>query len=156
MGQLLDFYISTHAPLAGRDSHLAPVSLERKISTHAPLAGRDYLWREPQAEQVNFNPRAPCGARLVCRRVSCWHRSVFQPTRPLRGATTAAHRRGRRDRHFNPRAPCGARRFSTRLTSCSQNFNPRAPCGARRPHRYPKRTRSPFQPTRPLRGATDG
>ena len=41
MGQLIDFYISTHAPLAGRD-RLSAFHEERiTISTHAPLAGRD-------------------------------------------------------------------------------------------------------------------
>ena len=56
---------------------------------------------------------------------------LFQPTRPLRGAT------GRPIclwivRHFNPRAPCGAR--PTLLNGFA---------GANQ-----------FQPTRPLRGAT--
>ena len=35
-------YISTHAPLAGRDVVVAGIKIFRKdISTHAPLAGRD-------------------------------------------------------------------------------------------------------------------
>ena len=64
MGQLLDFYISTHAPLAGRDDSPKVEDGQHKkfqptrplrgatkkldcftghgfISTHAPLAGRD-------------------------------------------------------------------------------------------------------------------
>ena len=56
--------ISTHAPLAGRDAQKFSVSIHTEISTHAPLAGRD--WR---------------GGAMVARH------ALFQPTRPLRGAT---------------------------------------------------------------------
>ena len=102
------------------------------ISTHAPLAGRDF-YQPPflRWELLDFNPRAPCGARPAIRGRS----------RPTSG-------------HFNPRAPCGARRHQPRqrdrkpisthaplagrdlaalLQSLEQcDFNPRAPCGARR------------------------
>ena len=33
------------------------------ISTHAPLAGRDHAGRKKNKKKYNFNPRAPCGAR---------------------------------------------------------------------------------------------
>ena len=56
--------ISTHAPLAGRDKPPPrPERPERLISTHAPLAGRDRGARTSRARTINFNPRAPCGAR---------------------------------------------------------------------------------------------
>ena len=63
------------------------------ISTHAPLAGRD---RRPQIDlwrTSDFNPRAPCGARLwrPLKIVQFW---IFQPTRPLRGATDDVGTRG--------------------------------------------------------------
>ena len=35
----------------------------------------------------HFNPRAPCGARLRCHINDTVPRRIFQPTRPLRGAT---------------------------------------------------------------------
>ncbi len=100
--------ISTHAPLAGRDDVVYIDTLDDAISTHAPLAGRDLdlsrrLHRHrhfnPRApcgarqryggtapKDKNFNPRAPCGARRrkVTDRVVA---ALFQPTRPLRGAT---------------------------------------------------------------------
>ena len=37
--------------------------------------------------QTNFNPRAPCGARLPSFITSIPKTTEFQPTRPLRGAT---------------------------------------------------------------------
>ena len=58
--------------------------------------------------------------------------SRFQPTRPLRGATTTAGRMPTRSHYFNPRAPCGARPGTTTMLRTPTHFNPRAPCGARR------------------------
>ena len=107
---LADRLISTHAPLAGRDSLIprtgcgsqtfqptrplrgatgAQVKLPKEeldISTHAPLAGRDGFTKSV----------------LVCG-------SEFQPTRPLRGATIGTGPTIFPVWDFNPRAPCGAR-----------------------------------------------
>ena len=79
---------------------------------------------------MNFNPRAPCGAR--------------QRGRSLYFVIVC----------FNPRAPCGARlhyRHNTTLLFC---FNPRAPCGARPHFALMYAQSSTFQSTRPVWGAT--
>ena len=100
-----------------------------------------------------FNPRAPRGARLSGSLGSCRHG------------------------YFNPRAPCGARHRSNIARIAGLHFNPRAPCGARHfgfvgQSRNVISTHAPlagrdnyspeaalheieFQPTRPLRGATN-
>ncbi len=58
--------ISTHAPLAGRDLKGHFYGFRTKlISTHAPLAGRDSIRVRERIISRNFNPRAPCGARLL-------------------------------------------------------------------------------------------
>ena len=79
--------ISTHAPLAGRDQHDDSRLYRVDISTHAPLAGRD---TDPGDVVIDpcgdFNPRAPCGARRTRSETRCIC-ILFQPTRPLRGAT---------------------------------------------------------------------
>ena len=65
--------ISTHAPLAGRDA--LTVNLwyyTESISTHAPLAGRDVRWMACFVLSANFNPRAPCGARLFVPNRLVW------------------------------------------------------------------------------------
>ena len=122
-----------------------------------------------------FNPRAPCGARQYATVIFVRGR-LFQPTRPLRGATRAERDGVFGGRDFNPRAPCGARPVSGtfcpaatisthaplagrdhhRLTgSCDMgHFNPRAPCGARPLSVVTLISAVKFQPTRPLRGAT--
>ena len=196
----LPFVISIHAPLAGRDvSPPVPRMPSFGISIHAPLAGRDRCWFSggkflsdfnprapcgarlrplpPASGSANFNPRAPCGARRLLRRSTrhgsvisihaplagrdsallfhACRASVFQSTRPLRGATASSFRSPRPGSNFNPRAPCGARPHTpaSRSVSCrfqstrplrgatetartaapvAHDFNPRAPCGARR------------------------
>ena len=127
----------------------------------------------------HFNPRAPCGARPSSAKYPLSH-SEFQPTRPLRGATSSRSTLARSRRNFNPRAPCGARRLHFRLAEgaimdfnprapcgarlqasadgkeADDDFNPRAPCGARPWTAAREHWGSIFQSTRSLRGATAG
>ena len=56
------------------------------ISIHAPRAGRDKLTIWHNTQLLDFNPRAPCGARLV-RYYGPDYDNLFQSTRPVRGAT---------------------------------------------------------------------
>ena len=101
---------------------------------------------------------------------------IFQPTRPLRGAThiafNAAHVVGISthaplagrdqdvhgsgiDRVISTHAPLAGRDVPRAIsTSPRTYFNPRAPCGARPWKRLKRRPLQAFQPTRPLRGAT--
>ena len=123
------------------------------ISTHAPLAGRDDWFNLVICLYSDFNPRAPCGARLAGQHL-VGRTAVFQPTRPLRGATgPLSSLRGRRaisthaplagrDRFFSPlylialistHAPLAGRDpHQNFIAVIGSNFNPRAPCGARR------------------------
>ena len=102
-----------------------------RISTHAPLAGRDCLAATLYQWFRYFNPRAPCGARQGRgRRESAGRR--FQPTRPLRGATSA-----------------------TRDYRCLARISTHAPLAGRDLQNRPLTSRRRFQPTRPLRGATN-
>ena len=102
---------------------------------------------------------------------------IFQSTRPIRGATSAAARRSSPMRHFNPRAPYGARPSTTNETTWAAlfqstrpirgatrrydlpagtqlYFNPRAPYGARQYMAVKADNDVLFQSTRPIRGAT--
>ena len=77
--------VSIHAPHAGRDRSCSCSSVSVRVSIHAPHAGRDNNARRCVRARFSFNPRAPCGARLVVA-LTILRRSCF-----------------------NPRAPCGAR-----------------------------------------------
>ena len=80
--------ISIHAPRVGRDVGLSRPTIALYISIHAPRVGRDPYNRAARKPRRNFNPRAPCGARLISSRVVSCH-IAFQSTRPVWGATAA-------------------------------------------------------------------
>ena len=123
--------ISTHAPLAGRDDQTVRLwAEENNFNPRAPCGARHGVLHA-ERRQEDFNPRAPCGARHGFL-VTNAEKRVFQPTRPLRGATYTLHDNCTHTAYFNPRAPCGARLTSLRtMFHSNANFNPRAPCGAR-------------------------
>ena len=99
-----------------------------------------------------FNPRAPCGARLMSA-ISDVAISMFQSTRPMRGATGIIFARevcpivsihaphAGRDRDgsiagseggVSIHAPRAGRDLHRRMVGIyPASFNPRAPCGAR-------------------------
>ena len=134
-----------------------------------PAADTDFL--SPR----NFNPRAPCGARQC----SGHQRPVtflFQPTRPLRGATgfglwerycahisTHAPLAGRDSRQRDPLflpcifQPTRPLRGATVLTKTPYGiilFQPTRPLRGATAGIAKSTTEQAFQPTRPLRGAT--
>ena len=39
----------------------------QRISIHAPIAGCDFFFMPLSNKLLHFNPRTPCGVRLVCR-----------------------------------------------------------------------------------------
>ena len=145
--------ISTHAPLAGRDSEALLLFLHGGISTHAPLAGRDRNALAGLRNRTLFQPTRPLrGATISCN--SSRDTAIFQPTRPLRGATTVSAL-FRCPMVISTHAPLAGRDPFLPASSPNQrNFNPRAPCGARPGTRPSKPDMDLFQPTRPLRGAT--
>ena len=110
MIELLD--ISIHAPLAGCDREGRRGRRGGKISIHAPLAGCDLASVINAGITTYFNPRTPCGVRLLNRnkryksigisihaplagcdslKVKITQKEmIFQSTHPLRGATSPA------------------------------------------------------------------
>ena len=78
--------VSTHAPLAGSDGRFRATARWPSVSTHAPLAGSD---------------------QIIEHRT--WRKSSFQPTLPLRGATSPGSTATAMRVSFNPRSPCGER-----------------------------------------------
>ena len=119
-----------------------------------PLRGATVRDRRVGGQDVNFNPRAPCGARPMQQPMS-QPVQQFQPTRPLRGATSYLPTKQRFCRYFNPRAPCGARHERPEETADAVRISTHAPL-AGRDSCWPcaAAASSTFQPTRPLRGAT--
>ena len=146
--------ISIHAPLAGRD--LSPASrpdISIEFQSTRPLRGATFSLTPLGVFSLNFNPRAPCGARRISSQMNTTP-AEFQSTRPLRGATLQGSATTVRVL-ISIHAPLAGRDLSkNHLRFKEVNFNPRAPCGARL-SRGPVLDGTPlFQSTRPLRGAT--
>ena len=146
------FWISIHAPRAGCDGGLLlsekaaaefqsthpvrgaaigilnPRWCSRFQSTHPVRGATAYRWLLP-SESTNFNPRTPCGVRLVHGKADypVWD---FNPRTPC-GVRRAAACRRRHGPDFNPRTPCGVRQASAVAVSFARYFNPRTPCGVR-------------------------
>ena len=128
--------------------------------------------------RINFNPRAPCGARLSSDILSDMrkiisihaphagrdrplynryrHTKKFQSTRPMRGATRGLRNRLLQRIGISIHAPHAGRDWVNMGDSYAtrSDFNPRAPCGARRSQILTPADISLFQSTRPMRGAT--
>ena len=76
----------------------------RLISIHSPRAGRDPSNAASASSRVNFNPLAPCGARLYAFLQHC-----------------------EADTDFNPLAPCGARLDSGAMVRPAREFQSTRP-----------------------------
>ena len=73
-------------PMRGATETSGLIFVPLNVSIHAPHAGRDECAVIVFVNSIGFNPRAPCGARLILLIDLCqsfW----FQSTRPMRGAT---------------------------------------------------------------------
>ena len=140
-------------PMRGATWYTSRNSPFRQVSIHAPHAGRDSGHVCTLPHRNRFNPRAPCGARpAIAPAISV--ASMFQSTRPMRGAT------GPRNRPcvsigVSIHAPhAGRDRCPVLQSPHPSRFNPRAPCGARLRQSVRRGIQCLFQSTRPMRGAT--
>ena len=103
----------------------------------------------------NFNPRAPCGARPWRGGAMVARHALFQPTRPLRGATNSPTWDSRVAIVISTHAPLAGRDCESGEPLPIGNISTHAPLAGRD---YLMRNKGDknkkFQPTRPLRGAT--
>ena len=126
----------------------------KNISTHAPLAGRDGNRRGKSPAIFLFQPTRPLRGATGCWRIALRSTERFQPTRPLRGAT--AHRpRGDRRSEISTHAPLAGRDFAQVIRIRElKAFQPTRPLRGATAWIWTTKTLKKFQPTRPLRGAT--
>ena len=142
------------APCGARLNHPQKASCNYQISTHAPLAGRDFTFDFLLLTTIHFNPRAPCGARLAKPLFSSALREISTHA-PLAGRDHPLTTRRAGVFYFNPRAPCGARPACGGVLKGISIFQPTRPLrGATFVPLFRRITTCRFQPTRPLRGAT--
>ena len=144
------------ASLAGRDTY--PRQFRRFVHLFQPTRPlRDATLSAPRAypaSRINFNPRVPCGTRLL-RVDDVARRALFQPTRPLRDATRRRLRPRTAAMDFNPRVPCGTRQAAGDALIDDGDISTHASLAGRDdPSHSTRFCRASFQPTRPLRDAT--
>ena len=123
------------------------------ISIHAPRAGSDPHRTKQNKLDNYFNPRSPCGERLLLDYI-IGKAYRFQSTLPVRGATGCTVKRDCSlviSIHA-PRAGSDCHWFSSRRSI--DNFNPRSPCGERQSRSRKNWETNLFQSTLPVRGAT--
>ena len=139
--------------MRGATEVLRDAERSKRISIHAPHAGRDNKYGGRGHHHRYFNPRAPCGARLVVQ-VFTARFFKFQSTRPMRGATSCHSRKTAAEIFQSTRPMRGATTIWRYVRHDLSDFNPRAPCGARQMSSVNGELRNLFQSTRPMRGAT--
>ena len=106
------------------------------ISTHAPLAGRDCSPCLSLFPSMIFQPTRPLRGATYTLAIGSSRSTIFQPTRPLRGATQIGFTYSAA-RIFQPTRPLRGATIGTGPTIFpTWDFNPRAPCGARRRIRF--------------------
>ena len=125
--------ISIHVPREGHDilfSLLPPIV--SRISIHVPREGHDYKQTALFLLDIDFNPRAPRGARHFDYSIIS-NAVVISIHVPREGHDAELNAEIRATAvNFNPRAPRGARlRPSAKPKHVTRHFNPRAPRGAR-------------------------
>ena len=129
---LIPHPISTHAPRAGSDTWQKMFATESLISTHAPRAGSDCK------NYVNDNGRL-----------------LFQPTLPVRGATALLHG-FQFVKDISTHAPRAGSDIAGVEASSGARISTHAPRAGSDPSFLPCVSHSRrFQPTLPVRGATD-
>ena len=80
--------ISIHAPRVGRDCTPSLKTLPTmRFQSTRPVWGATSILARQWGCFWNFNPRAPCGARLLVK-FTAKITAIFQSTRPVWGATT--------------------------------------------------------------------
>ena len=126
-------YFNPRAPCGARRVYVLSGDMPYVISTHAPLAGRDRNG-DPVAWTTKISTHAPLAGRdLTTRRVGVLFR-----------------------KDFNPRAPCGARQGLCPCGDGGSGISTHAPLAGRDVLVFITTvTWIKFQPTRPLRGATE-
>ncbi len=100
------------------------------VSIRAPRVGSDKLSNWYYIDPKCFNPRSPCGERLLPPTKQLLHCS-FNPRSPCGERLPQRKDSTASPMCFNPRSPCGERPKQLLVLCFLQRFNPRSPCGER-------------------------
>ena len=96
-------------PIRGATTGAAPRKGTKNISIHAPHTGRDRHSLVSHTQELDFNPRAPYGARLHMHVAEAKEEKISIHA-PHTGRDVIVSAVDWLTKNFNPRAPYGARR----------------------------------------------
>ena len=141
-------------PLRGATANLVRGVVKIHISTHAPLAGRDYYGLVRRYVFYHFNPRAPCGARRTSIS-SIANGECISTHAPLAGRDFILHSIDGNTVRISTHAPLAGRdRRRAVYRQPDVRFQPTRPLRGATDLANDVQASLGFQPTRPLRGAT--
>ena len=121
-----------------------------EISIHVPRVEDDKGYGRGAPRRRNFNPRPPCGGRLLGYSTLILL-PEFQSTSPVWRTTLICQLLGRRDILFQSTSPVWRTTFAGAVYSPTAfDFNPRPPCGGRPVQVRNVTKQSAFQSTSPV------
>ena len=147
-----DAFQSTHSLRSATSSHKG-VGYRRTVSIHALLAECDKIILLEISSMACFNPRTPCGVRLL-EGMNCKSSLRFQSTHSLRSATLYRTVRPAVEAVSIHALLAECDMFPPAFPVSGSSFNPRTPCGVRQGLTPAYRDKTLFQSTHSLRSAT--
>ena len=129
---ILDAIFQSTLPVWGATHLISSLHIVGLISIQAPRVGSDSpITSRSTSAKANFNPRSPCGERLLSTGFYS-RRRRFQSTLPVWGATLSSCGRGG-VMWISIHAPrVGSDLPHSNESAIFWHFNPRSPCGERR------------------------
>ena len=144
-------------PVWGATLQYSMANLGREFQSTLPVWGATGTTSQPPPAPPNFNPRSPCGERLL-HRMHRRARGAFQSTLPVWGATVRWKISPPVTVEFQSTLPVwGATRTASWYSSAERPFQSTLPVwGATRPNGRWQGMQELFQSTLPVWGATAG
>ena len=147
--------ISTHAPRAGSDVPRWFIRGDGMVfQPTLPVRGATLTGRRYNPYNYDFNPRSPCGERLLQEAIETFSCEISTHA-PRAGSDPFFDYIRILSYYFNPRSPCGERRPSFSLVVSCWKISTHAPrAGSDPSEAHDVSWSAIFQPTLPVRGAT--
>ena len=117
------------SPCGERLLSIAILHISKRFQPTLPVWGAT-RYQRAASQRLLFQPTLPVWGATIRHRLLLRLRSDFNPRSPC-GERLMPTSTKWRVTYFNPRSPCGERHGLSRTRSITSDFNPRSPCGER-------------------------